>query len=134
MEILGKLERESIIFLWWEWYFLKIPREILKAWKNFLKFGLNYFSIPLLLKTYFSHWHGYKWSYPRGLDIPKMLEVWASNLISRVLGAFIRTFVIGFGLIFEIFVLILGPIFLFGWLFFPLLLIFIFLYGWRLLF
>lgn len=134
MEVLATLEKKSIIFLWWKWYFYHVPFQILRGWKNFLKFGLNYFSLVLLLKTYFSHWRNYRWFYPRGLDIPKIIEAWASNFISRMLGAFIRTFIIIFGIIFEIMVLIMGSVLLFSWIFLPFVLIFIFIYGWRLLF
>lgn len=134
MELLANLEKKSIIFLWWKWYFYHVPFQILRGWKNFLKFGLNYFSLVMLFKTYFSHWHGFKWTYPKGLDISKMLEAWASNSISRMLGAFIRTFIIIFGILFEIIVFIVGPILLFSWIFLPFILIVIFIYGWRFLF
>lgn len=134
MAVLKELEKKSILFLWWEWYFFYMPKEILRIWKNFIKFGLNYFSLPLLFKTYFSHWHGYRWFYTkRGLDIGHFLEVKFSNFISRIIGAFIRTFIIFFGLIFEAIVLILGPIFLIGWLLSPLILVFSLLYGLNLL-
>lgn len=114
---------ETIILQWVSWQFLEMPVNILKAWKNFLKFGLYYFSIPSLLKTLFSPWHRYKWNYPRGFDIRKYFEVFISNLVSRFIGAVLRLFLIIFGIIFEIFIVIFGMIILLGWLFLPLLLI-----------
>jgi hypothetical protein len=107
------------------WHFFDMPKEILRGWKNFLKFNLEYFSVPLLLKTYFSHWHGYSWSYGRGFDLGRWTEAFFSNLISRSLGAFLRTFLIIFGLIAETILFFLGLIFLLIWLFLP----FIFLIG-----
>ena len=116
------------------WYFIDFPKKIIDAWKNFLKFGLHYFSIPFLLKTFFSHWHKYFWRYPKALDIVKILEVWASNLISRIVGAVARSFLILLGLIFEILILILGILAILFWFLLPFLLFLIFVYGIRFLF
>ncbi len=135
MFISETLERASILVKWWRWYFFEQPKNIFKIWKNFLKFGLNYFSVPLLLVTFFSHWHRYKWSYPqRGFDIGKIFEVLISNLISRTLGAIFRFVLIIFGTAFEIFIFFGGFIFLIGWLLLPLILILSLLYGFSVLF
>lgn len=122
----------SIAFV--EWYFFGFPREILRIIKNFLKFGINYFSIPFLLKTFFAHWHKYSWQYPKGFDLLKILEVWASNQISRMIGMVARSFLILIGLIFEIFVLFFGILFLFCWFLLPLIWFLIFIYGIKFLF
>ena len=124
---------ESLV-LFFEWYFFDSPKEILKGIKNILKFGFRYFSIPFLLKTFFAHWHRYSWQYPKAFDIGKILEVWLSNQISRLIGMIARVFLILIGLIFEVFVLIFGlSIFLF-WLFLPLIWFIIFIYGIKFLF
>ena len=114
---------QNIVLQYLSWHFLEASKNILVAWKNFLKFGLNYFSIPLLLKSLFSHWHKYSWAYPRGFYIGKYLEVFISNLISRILGAVLRTFLIIFGILAEIFVIFAGVIVFLGWLLLPALLI-----------
>jgi hypothetical protein len=116
------------------WYLVDFPKRIFDAWKNFLKFGLRYFSIPFLLKTFFAHWHKYVWAYPRSFDIGKILEVWISNQISRVVGAFARTFLILFGLIFEILIFIFGILAIFCWFLLPVFLFLIFIYGIKFLF
>jgi hypothetical protein len=135
MEVLETLKRKSLLLLFYEWYFIQVPKKIFLLFKNLLKFGNYFFSITLLLKTYFSHWHGYRWVYNvRGIDIWKFFEVYFSNLISRILGAFIRTFVILFGILFELAVLILGPIVLISWIFLPLISLIAFLYGFKSLF
>lgn len=110
----------NIIFQWFRWHFIDASISILKAWRNFLLFGLNYFSIPLLLKTLFSPWHKYIWSYPRGFDIRKYFEVWTSNLVSRFVGASVRSFLIGVGICGEILIFIGGILVLVGWLILPL--------------
>ena len=77
-----------------------VVREIIiSGWKNFLFFGLNYFSISLFLRTFFSHWKRYSWSYGRGFDIGRYFNVLVSNLISRILGAIARTILILIGIL-----------------------------------
>lgn len=115
----------NIIWQYLGWYFYDQPRKILKTWKGFLLFNLEYFSVFLLLKTFFSPWRQYKWFYPRGFDALKYLETLFSNLISRTLGAILRTFVILAGVFFEILILIFGFLIFLGWLVLPALLILI---------
>jgi len=115
--------KENIIGLWFFWYFFEIPKEILKGWKNFLLFGLNYFSIPLLLKTLFSHWKRYYWVRGRGFSIGEYFNVLLSNLMSRFLGALVRICLIIVGLAFEAFIVIAGLVIFFGWIFLLILLI-----------
>ena len=120
---------EPLFFQRIYWQFWEMPKNILRAWKNFLLFNLEYFSIPLLLKTFFSPWHRYKWSYPRGLDIGKYLEIFISNLITRALGVVLRSFLIFFAILTEIFIFLLGLIIFLGWLILPVLLILGFVFG-----
>lgn len=115
------------------WHFFDVPKEILKGWKNYLKYNLEYFSVPLLLKTYLSPWRGYKWSYGRGFDIKVWAEAAFSNLISRGLGAFMRTFLILFGIITEIIILFLGLITILFWLFLPMIFAIGIFYGFKFL-
>ncbi len=114
---------QDIFLHYFYWHFMEVPKNILSAWKNFLKFGLNYFSIPLLLRTLFSPWHKYLWFYPRGFDPVKYLEVFISNLISRILGAILRIFIIFIGVFAEIFIIFAGIIIFLAWIILPPLLI-----------
>jgi len=120
---------KNIFFQYLSWQFLDVPKNLLKAWGNFLKFNLNYFSVPLLLKTFFSPWRRYSWSRGRGFDLGKFFEALFSNLISRILGALMRTFLIVFGIIAEAFILVIGLIIILGWIFLPFLLVSGFILG-----
>lgn len=126
--------RENIVLLWTHWYFFEMPKNIISGWRNFLWFGSNYFSIPLLLKTLFSPWRRYSWSYGRGFDIGRYFSVLASNLISRLLGAVMRIILIVIGIVFEILIFFFGLIILAGWFLLPLLLIMGTLAGFAILF
>lgn len=116
--------QQNILISYLIWYFFDVPREILRGWKNFLFFNLNYFSIPILLKTFFSHWRQYKWSYGRGFDISRYLEAFFSNLISRILGAIMRAILIFIGILSEIFIVFFGLILFLGWVFLPVFIIY----------
>jgi len=125
---------QNIFLQYLSWHFLEAPKNILVAWKNFLKFGLNYFSIPLLLKTLFSPWHKYIWTYPRGFYPGKYLEIFISNLIFRILGAILRIFLIIFGVLAEVFIVFAGVIIFLGWLILPTLLIIGLIFGIKIIF
>jgi len=124
---------QNIFFQWIFWQFFEAPGNILKAWRNFLLFNLNYFSIPLLLKTFFSPWRRYKVSYGKGFDIGRYFEALFSNLIFRTLGAILRSFLIFIGLLVEFFIIFTGAILFFGWLILPVLLIAGLIFGFKIL-
>ena len=124
---------QNILFQYLEWQCLEMPRNIFRAWRNFLLFNLNYFSITLILKTFFSPWRRDSWSYPRGFALGQYLEVFFSNLISRILGAIVRSVLIILGLIIELFIILGGIVVFFSWLILPIVLIFGLYYGFRIL-
>ena len=127
-------QRQNIFWQWVFWQFLEMPGNILKAWRNFLKFNLNYFSIPLLLKTLFSPWRRYRMSYGKGFDIGRYFSVFFSNLIFRILGAMMRVFLIMIGLLAEIFLIFAGAFIFLGWLVLPAILIAGLIFGFKIIF
>lgn len=124
----------KIILLYLEWHFMDRPKAIFEGWMNFLKFNLNYWSVPVLLKTYFSHWRRYQYSYGKGFNFGRYLEAFSFNIISRVIGAFMRSFLIISGLFTEFFIFAFGLFVFLLWLILPALLFLGFLYGFRILF
>ena len=111
-----------------EWYFYDKPKMLLRAWFNYLRFYLKFFSILLLLKTLFSPWRKYEWvRRTRGFNPKEALEIHFSNLISRILGAVVRLFMIFIGLLVEFFVFFIGIGVLVGWFFLPAIMIVVFI-------
>ena len=111
------------------WFFIDVPKEILRAWNNFIMFYLDYFSISLLFKTLFSPWHKYAFSYSRRVNIADYAGTFFFNLMSRIIGAFLRICLIFAGLIFEIVIFIAGAIIFIGWFLLPVFIIISFLAG-----
>ncbi len=105
------------------WHFIEAPKSILKGWGNYLRFGLNYFSVGLLFKTLFSPWRNYRWFYPKAFDIGKYAEVAFSNLISRVLGFLPRSILIVVSIVFEVLILFAGFFVFIIWFILPVFLI-----------
>ena len=113
----------NVIIQYIEWHFVDQPKAILRAWKNFLLFNLNYWSIVLMLKTFFSPWRKYKYAREKGFDIKNYFEVLCFNVFSRIMGAIMRTILIIIGVLTEIFIFFAGIIVLLTWLFLPILII-----------
>jgi len=115
------------------WQFFDMPKAILKGWKNFLLFSLDYFSVPILLKTYFSHWRRYHYPYGRIFEVWENIGTFIFNMMSRIIGAILRTVFIILGLAIEILVILIGIIIFLGWLVLPFFLIFGLIFGIRLI-
>ena len=124
----------NIIIQYLQWHFIDQAKAILMAWKNFLIFGLNYFSVPLLLRTFCSPWHKYRYFYPKGFDLKQYIDSFTFNAISRGMGMLMRTILIIIGIIAEFFIFLAGLLFVLIWLFLPIILIVLFFYGLKILF
>ena len=126
--------QQNIVFRYLIWHFFDMPKNILRAWRDYLRFNLNYFSVPLLLKTLFSPWKKYQASYGKGFDVGRYLEAFFSNMIFRIFGAIIRTFLIIIGLISEVVVVFGGAIAFFAWLVLPALMVLGLFWGFKIIF
>ena len=111
-----------IILQYITWHFIEAPYGIILAWKNFLKFGLEYFSIPTLLKTFFSPWHRYHMAYG-GWSAWQWFETFTFNMMSRIIGAMLRAFFIVVGIFTEILIFFGGIAAILAWIALPILII-----------
>lgn len=125
--------KKALLIQYIEWHFFDAFNEIYIGWKNFLIFNFNYFSIDLLLKTFFSHWHKYSLRYGKSVSPSWYFEVFVFNMMSRIIGMVLRTFMIIIGILTEVFVLAGGVFLLAIWVTLPLILFILFLFGLRLM-
>lgn len=129
-----KIKSNKIIILqFWSWYYIKAVKGLINAWKNFIIFIREYYSIPLLLKTLFHPWRRDITKYGRGFSIKNFLETLIFNLISRSLGFIIRFFTIIVGIVCLLGVIILGLVIILLWFLLPLILLFLIIIGLTLL-
>jgi len=103
-------------------HFIEAPKRILRLWSNFLVFFYYFFSVRLLIFTFFAPWKRiYQVKASAGFFLTEWFNRLTYNLISSSIGAFIRFWALVFWLIAEIFVVFLGGILFFLWFFlFPL--------------
>jgi len=127
-------KKQNLFSAFLVWHFNTATKELLRAWKNFLAFGIHYFPVKELFKTLFSHWRRSADSYGKGLDVSRWVKAFLGNTISRVLGAFIRTVIIIVGIVFEVFIFFAGLLFLLIWVCLPVLIVIGFFAGIGLLF
>lgn len=114
------LLRFAFFMNFFAWYFGQGLTDLIRIEKNFLWFVLEFFSVGELLKTLFFPWHrDISQKYWRGFNPVRMVRNLAENLISRILGAIVRTMVIFFGLGIFFLVGVLGLGVLLVWVAFP---------------
>ena len=97
---------EFIMFSWLKWHFVAMPLFLLSVWKNYILFGLDFFSVPLLASTLFAPWRRYRWSYSKHFNPVAYLGTFISNLFSRIVGAICRVVLIVAGIALQIAILL----------------------------
>lgn len=111
---------QNIFKEWFFWYFYEMPKFLLEVWKNYFLFGLNYFSVLILLKSLFAPWRRYRWIYPKGINVVEFFNTLISNIVSRILGFLMRIILILAGISFQIFVIFAGLVIFLSWVLIPL--------------
>lgn len=79
------------------WHFSRAFLEIFHVWLNFLWFVIHFFSIPQLLKTWFSPWKRITVERGQAWNLEDLAGYIIVNFLSRVIGAIMRTIVITMG-------------------------------------
>lgn len=116
-------KKNNILIDWFFWQFFETPRFLFKVWNNYFMFAANFFSVLLLLKTFFSPWRRYIWQYPKEFSFGEFFYTFLSNIVSRVMGALMRIVLIIVGVCLQIFVVIVGAIVLIIWILIPFIII-----------
>ncbi len=113
------VEKRNIISSWFFWHYSVALNSAWQRWRDFMRFNRDYFSIPFLLKTLFSPWRRYKFSYGRGFDVGRFLEALTFNIFSRVMGAIVRVAVIVIGTALQVLIFFFGILSIIIWLLLP---------------
>lgn len=125
---------ESTPLLFFRWLFIESTAHVARTWLFYIDFGLRIFSVPLLVRTFFSPWHRYWYGHPKTFDIRALFQSLFGNLMSRGIGVVLRTFFIVLGLIFELFIVVIGFVFLAVWILLPFASFYFFYLGMKLFF
>ena len=120
---------QNIALMFFYWLFVESTARVARAWFFFLRFGLNFFSVPLLTRTFFSPWHRYWYGYPKDFNPVELFYAIFGNLMSRAIGVILRSVFIMLGIVFDAFVFVIGLAALVFWIALPFAAIFIFYLG-----
>ena len=124
-------KKNNIISAWVLWHYGVALPYTYKRWGDVCRFNYDYFSIPFLLKTFFTPWRKYSFSYQKGFDAARFFEALTFNAFSRFMGALVRAIVIFIGIISQVVVSLLGLLVVFFWIIVPLLTILSLLFSLR---
>jgi hypothetical protein len=100
-----------VFFDFFEWIYGEGVPEFLKAWKNIHWFFYHFFSVPLMLRSFFQPIKRLKEKYGRRFNPEKFFENLAINTIMRLVGIAIRLGFLVIAIIFQFFVFIFGATF-----------------------
>ena len=115
-----KMDTSYLFIHYLSWHYGRGIAELNLFWKNMARFGYDFFSIPLLLKTLISPL--YRMHEPldlRHLRMEAIFETITFNLFARGLGFFMRLVIIAVGVFFEILILFAWPLSFIVWLMLP---------------
>jgi hypothetical protein len=110
------------------WHYTSAFLEILFIWRNLFLFFVHFFSISLLLMTLFSPWKRME-ERGRQADVEGVAGAIAVGLVSRIVGALVRLFIIFFGLMCLLAMFVGLLLFLLLWIVLPVLSVLLVLIG-----
>lgn len=88
----------SIVHHYLLWHYSRAYMEIFHVWLNLLWFVVHFFSIPQLMRSWFSPWKRMTEKRERKWDLEDLAGFIIVNIISRIIGFILRTIVIILGL------------------------------------
>jgi hypothetical protein len=113
----------SLVHDYFVWHYSRAYREIFSVWLNLMWFVIHFFSIPLLLRSWFSPYKRITEERKRSLNFEDLVGYIVINLMSRIVGAMLRSFLIIIGLVLLCVIAIVGLAVHVLWIFLPLLLV-----------
>lgn len=119
----------SVLLLFIRWYFFDAPKGILIAWRNFLLWAANTFSLGLMTRTLFSPWRRTVFMYKKGngLNVGYLVDSIIFTNFSRVVGFLVRSVMIITGVVWLLLVFIFGFFMFLGWFLIPFVFAFFFI-------
>ncbi len=107
------------------WHYSRGLSDYFKVWKNLTWFLWNFFSIQVLLKTFFLPFKRLQENYAGNLDVESFLNSIIITTLMRIVGMFARGFIIICGLVTLVFFIIGGLLGFVVWFFLPLIIPFL---------
>ncbi|MBI2616506.1 ATP-dependent Clp protease ATP-binding subunit [Candidatus Gottesmanbacteria bacterium] len=102
-----------------DWHYITVWAKLFLIWRNLFLFPWYYFGVTYHLRNLLSPWKRQVAKKGVGLRVGDILSVLGFNLISRGIGASIRTFTILYGLVLMSILGVFGALLTLSWLFIP---------------
>jgi len=109
----------SIIPYYLSWHYSQGILGYFNLWKNFLWFLWNFFSIKILLRTFFQPFKRLKEKYHGGLDVENFLSTLIITTIMRLVGMVLRAVIIVIGIVVVVIFIVGGLLGFLAWLVLP---------------
>lgn len=119
----------SILQDYFVWHYTKALGEILHVWANFFWFVTNFFSFSQLTRSFFSPWKRMTEDLHKGFNFEELVSFFIIGLLSRLVGIIMRSFIMLFGLIGLIILLVAILILYLFWFLAPALIFLSLFYG-----
>lgn len=123
----------GLCFSYFFWHYTRALAELLGICRNLLWFVYHFFSLGVLGKTLFSPWQKLDEPYKKGFRPSAFFETFVINIVMRIVGFLVRSFVIIFGATIWLIVLIAEAVFFLSWLLLPLVIVVFIVSGVRLM-
>ena len=113
----------SVIHDYFVWHYTRAFKELFHVWLNSLWFIVHFFSIPQLAKAWFAPFKRITEAKRPGLNFEDLAGYVIINLMSRIVGAILRTVLIGLGILFIVLAVALGFSFTLVWILLPVIIV-----------
>lgn len=111
------------------WHYSRAFSEMFKVWMNLIWFTIHFFSLPQLFRTWISPFKRISERRQGVWDFEEFVGYIVINLLSRTIGALMRTILIALGLVCLGVVIVSGLFVYLIWIFFPFIILGLFLTG-----
>lgn len=112
-----------IIPYYLSWHYSQGLLDYFRIWKNLIWFLWNFFSIKILIRTFFTPFERLREKYAGGLDMESFAASILITTLMRVVGMLARTVIIIFGLITLMTFTLVGFFGIFIWLLLPIIIL-----------
>jgi len=125
----------AVVFHYFVWHYGRSLIQFSRIYRRLVVFLFNFFSVPILARSYLAPWRRLGETYPTdGFNPVAIASVFVVNAIMRLVGIILRTVMILLGTAVTILVAVFYPLALLGWLLLPVLVAILILLGLGLLF
>ncbi|MFA5736854.1 MAG: hypothetical protein WCX70_00605 [Candidatus Paceibacterota bacterium] len=125
----------SVIGHYFFWHYSIALFRFTLIYRDILFFIKDYFSLSILLKSFFEPWRRMGEAYPEDkFKLKEVLAVFVVNSLMRLVGMIMRSIIIIIGVVSLILIVFLYPILILLWLGLPLIILLLLGFGFKLLF